>query len=472
MLTSMFRRILVVYMSVIFLAFTLLSFVINMEIRHYLVEQRFVVLHRDAAILLPEIERANQIPQSNLRFKKQLARLKQRDDVTINLLLLNQGNDLRKIQQLSRQLIRNRDIYNTSAVKKVVNGQIIQIVGPFSKVNRESMFTIGLPIREQGVIIGALFLHTPIQSLQANQVTQIIVLIAIPILIITIGILYYFSRKFSHPLLKITQAVQFIGQGNFNQRVPVQGNDEVGQLAITFNQMAVKLSKLEDMRKDLIANVSHEIRTPLTSVRGFVQGILEGVIPATDQRKYLEIIYKELNRLNNILNSMLDLSAIETGHLTLNCHAVSWTPLVEDVIHRIRARIEQKNLEFRMVETPEDIEIWGDPERLTQILFNLLDNAIRHTSQGKIEIINSIENEKLQVCISDSGEGIPEEMLDHIWERFFTGSVSRTSSVARTGLGLTIVKYLVEKMQGTIEVQSTVGVGTIFTLRFPLYVCE
>lgn len=469
MLTSMFRRILIVYVSVIVIAFALLSLVIHVEIRHYLVEQRFSVLHRDAEILLPEIEQANRFPQVTVRFKKQLVRFKQRDDATVNLLLLDRRNELKKIQQLSHQLIQNRDIYNTSAVKAVVNGKTVQIVGPFSKVNRESMFTLGLPIRSQGIIIGVLFLHTPIQSLQANQVTQITFLIAIPILLITISILYYFSRKFSIPLLQMTRAVQLIGRGNFKQRLSIQSKDEVGQLAATFNQMAIQLSRLEDMRKDLIANVSHEIRTPLTSVRGFVQGILEGVIPPSEQKKYLEISFKELNRLNNILNSMLDLSAIETGQITLDCHPIAWTPIVQHVVDSLRSRAEQKGLEMNVMTTANEVEIWGDAERLTQILINLLDNAIRHTSTGRIEVMSFEQNQRLLVRISDTGEGIPPEMINHIWDRFFTGTPSRSSDGARTGLGLTISKHLIENMHGTIEVESTVGHGTTFTLCFPAY---
>ena len=267
----------------------------------------------------------------------------------------------------------------------------------------------------------------------------------------------------------MNQVVQSIGDGNFRERLDVESRDEIGQLAEAFNQMAMQLERLESMRKDLITNVSHEIRTPLTSVTGFIQGILEGVIPTEQHKQYLEIAHAELIRLSSILNTMLDLSAIESGRVTLNLNPVRWAAIVDNVIERVQVRVSQKGIELNSFTQDESVTIWGDADRLIQVLFNIVDNAIRHTFSGEISITSMVQNGQLRVQIRDTGEGIPKDIIPRIWERFFTGSTSRTGTQARSGLGLTITKHLVEMMNGHIDVESIPFEGTTFILFFPIF---
>ncbi len=468
MLTSMFRKILFVYMSVIIVAFSILTFALHFEIKHFLAEQRLQVLSAEARRLVPILEQVNGNTKLYPAYSNIVSRYKQMDNVSVNLLLAK-NSSLNKIQNLASQLISHKDIRNVSAVKQVLAGQQIELIGPFQKNIRVSTLFVGVPIHSNGQVIGALFLHTPVQELQMGQVTQIIMVLAIPILILSIIILYFTSRRFSRPLLQMNHAVQSIGEGNFKERIHVNSHDEVGQLADAFNQMAMQLERLENMRKDLIANVSHEIRTPLTSVRGFIQGIIEGVIPPTEQKHYLETAYLELHRLSTILNTMLDLSAIETGRISIDARPVEWASIVESVIMRVQVRANEKGINLLTTTSDLPITIWGDSERLTQILFNIVDNAIRHTQKGEISITSSIQNGQLRAQIRDTGEGIPNEALPHIWERFFTGSQSRTSNQARSGLGLTITKHLVELMNGHIDVESVPSQGTTFTIYFPIF---
>lgn len=468
MLTSMFRKTLVVYMSVIVLAFGALTFTLRLEIEHFLAGQRLQVLNQEAKALLPILERVNGNPNSYPVFHDVVSRYKQVDNTTVNLLLVRDSG-LKRVQRLTDRLVSHSDILNVSAVQRVLNGQPIQLMGPFKKGIRESTLTVGLPIFSNGEVIGALFLHTPMQELEMGQVTQIILLLAIPILFVSIAVLYFISRRFSRPLVQMNRTVQLIGQGHFQERLDVNSRDEVGQLAQAFNDMAAQLERLETMRKDLIANVSHEIRTPLTSVRGFIQGILEGVIPVEQQHRYLETAYQELNRLNTILNTMLDLSAIETGRIAIDFKPVLWAPVVEDVLQRVKVRAAEKGIHLQACSSDESVTVWGDAQRLTQVLFNIVDNAIRHTEHGEIRISSVAQDGRLNVQIRDTGEGIPEEMLPYIWERFFTGSASRSSNQERSGLGLTIVKYLVTKMNGHIDVESAPSRGTTFTLTFPIF---
>ncbi len=467
-MTSMFRKMLMAYMSVIIVAFSVLTFALHFEVRHFLAAQKLLVLNQEAEDILPILERVNGNPKFYPAYDRIVSRYKRVDNTAVNLLLIK-NSGLVKIQRLTNQLISHNAILNRTAVERVLSGQQVQLIGPFSTSQRQSTLIVGVPIESEGIIIGALFLHTPMQELQMGQVTELILLIAGPILLLSIIVLYFTSRRFSTPLLQMNRAVQAIGKGSFTERVPVTSDDEVGQLAGAFNEMAVQLERLDHMRKDLIANVSHEIRTPLTSVRGFIQGILEGVIPASDQRQYLTIAHSELSRLSSILNSMLDLSAIETGRITIQSGPVQWAGVVEAVTERTRVRATSKGLDFEVSNTDPSLTIWGDGDRLTQILFNVVDNAIRHTSAGKISISSAVADGKLRITVRDTGEGIATEALPHIWERFYTGSPSRSSGEARSGLGLTITKHLVEMMNGKIEVESKLGSGSLFTIWFPIF---
>jgi len=467
-LTSLFRKTMLVYIGVVVIAFAALSVALNIEVKHFLAQQKLVVLNREAEEMLPYLERVSGQRTLDPTFDRLVSHDKKVDNTLANVLLLNNGSGLRKTQRLTNYLINHDQIRNVYAVRRVLAGHRVQYAGQFSTFDSRTTLTVGLPIQQNNRVIGALFLHTSVEGLQLGQITRITFFIAFLILSVSIGTLYLTTRRFARPLARMTRTVQAFGEGNFRERLPVDGHDEVGQLAETFNHMAIQLERLETMRKDLIANVSHELRTPLTSVRGFIQGILEGVIPPAKHQQYLTTAHKELQRLNTILNSMLDLSAIETGHIQLNLEAVEWTIVVQSVRDLVNVRMDEKRLTWRESYSDESIMVWGDSERLTQILFNIYDNAIRHTQNGEISISCVVVNHQLLVKISDTGAGIPLEVLPHIWERFYTGDSGRAKEQHQSGLGLTITKHLVELMHGRVDVESTVGQGTTFTLRFPV----
>ncbi|GMA49912.1 hypothetical protein GCM10025857_12690 [Alicyclobacillus contaminans] len=435
------------YIGVIILAFAALSVALTVEIRHVLVQQRWTALNRQAVELLPYLQ-SNQPQTNDASFKQLVAYDEMVDNTKVNILLLEGSNAAVEAKELARFLIDRSAIRNVRALRRVLSGQRVQFVGVFGTVDRATTVTVGVPITQNGRVVGALFLRSAVKGLQLRQIARITFLIALFVMVFSIGVIYAITRRFAGPLGRVTRAVQAFGQGRLHERIPVDGDDEVARLAETFNDMADRLERLEAMRKDLIADVSHELRTPLTSVRGFIQGILDGVIPPEMHRTYLETAYKELQRLNAVLNTMLDLSAIETGHIQLQMASVSWPSVVSDVRDRVQVRMDEKGLVWRESHSHNDITVWADADRLTQVLFNLVDNAIRHTAAGEIAVVSTVVNHQLQVQVSDTGEGIPPDVLPHIWERFYTGGGGKTAGQHRTGLGLTITKLLVERMGG------------------------
>lgn len=467
-MTSLFRKTMIAYTGVVVFAFAALFVSLHVEIKHFLVHQRLVVMNRESAELLPYLEGITNQHQVNPAFDRLVAQDKQVDNTSANIVLLRNKSSLQKARQLTKYLVKHDQIRNASEVARVLGGKRIQFVGPFTTLSRATSVTVGWPIQDHGQVLGALFLHTSIQDLHVGQITRVIFLMTAPILILSILILYFATKRFLRPLRRMSRAVRAIGQGDFGARVPVDSRDEVGQLALTFNEMAAQLEGLDATRTELIANVSHELRTPLTSVKGFVQGILEGVIAPVDHHRYLTTAYTELERLNAMLNSMLDLSAIETGHAPLHMEAVAWPEIVHGAYDRVRVRMEEKGIRWKVSGSAESITLWGDPERLGQVVFNLLDNAIRHTEQGEISVDSVIDQGQLRVIIADTGEGIAVDALPHIWERFYSLRKRETGAQPQGGLGLTITKHLVELMNGRIDVASTLGQGTTFTLRLPV----
>ena len=444
----------------------LLSVTINYSLKELLYKKKEAVLFHQAEQLTAILQ---ENPQNSTLFDNQVTYNRKLSKVKMALLTKEDPTTSPKLQKQENKLIKKGDIEDPNIIKEVFSGKRITHIGTFEKGSNKELVTIGIPIKENAKIIGALFLYTPVKEVQTAEVSKIIWIVSAVITIPAILALFWISRKISTPLVQMTQAASSIGKGNFNKRILVDSVDEVGQLAVTFNNMADQLAKLESMRKELIRNVSHELRTPLTSVRGFIQGLLDGVIPLDQQKKYLTISFQEIERLSNLLNTMLDFSAIESGKVTLQAVTIQWEPLVKTVTESIRVRMEEKKISLGIqFEDAVSLSVFADPERMKQVLFNLLDNAVRHTPNGGIIQMTSKKiGPKLEVNIFNSGDGIAPESLSLIWEPFYTEDWSRQSHRERSGLGLPITKQLIERMGGKISVHSIPGEGVTFTFSVP-----
>lgn len=270
------------------------------------------------------------------------------------------------------------------------------------------------------------------------------------------------------PIVEMNAVAREIQRGNYGKQVFVNGSDEVAQLAESFNAMAEELDKTDTMRKDFVANISHELRTPLTSINGFVQGILDGTIPQEEQRKYLEIVLAESQRLSKLTREMLDLSRIESGKYTINKVAFDVNELLRRVIITLSNKLEEKEIDFVADFKEERIYVLADVGCIEQVCVNLMDNAIKFTDKGKnITVTTEVADGKARISIADKGKGISKEELSHIWDRFYTENKSRSGN-SGMGLGLSIVKRLLAEHGQDIHVQSQPGEGTCFWFELDL----
>lgn len=315
-------------------------------------------------------------------------------------------------------------------------------------------------------IIAAVFLSTPINEINKTRTTVfnfIIISLSISI-VISILLVYFLSIKLTKPIKQINNAAKIIADGEFSKRLDINTKDEIGELAHSFNQMVTALENLEDMRRSFIANVSHELRTPMTSIKGFIEGILDGVIPPEKQRDYLLIVKEESERLNRLVNDLLDLARMESGELNLTYKVFNINELLRRCVIKMESLIVSKDLQVEANFEEEDMYVNADPDAIERVVLNLIHNAVKFTPEGgKITILDMYQKDKVHISIEDTGIGIDREELDRIWERFYKSDKSRSKDRTGTGLGLAIIKNLINEHGQTIWVESETGKGTKFT---------
>jgi len=278
---------------------------------------------------------------------------------------------------------------------------------------------------------------------------------------------FVLSRRILAPVKALTQAARQLGKGDFSQRVNSSDKGEVGELAQSFNSMANDLERAEQLRRNMVADVAHELRTPLSNLRGYLEAIRDGVKkPDADTIHSLD---EEATLLSRLVDDLQELSLAEAGELKLNCQAGDITELIKQTVPVVRSQAAAKGVSVS-VDLPGKLPAVDiDSHRISQVLYNLLENAVAHTNQGdSITVAARQQDNQVKISVVDTGEGIPAEDLANIFERFYRVDKSRTRATGGSGLGLTIAKRLVEAHGGNIEVNSKPGKGSSFTFTLPV----
>ncbi|MFA9558856.1 ATP-binding protein [Evansella sp. AB-rgal1] len=292
--------------------------------------------------------------------------------------------------------------------------------------------------------------------------------VTILIAIILAGIIIFFtSRKLTSPLREMNHSALQLAKGDFHHRVKVKTHDEIGQLGETFNYMAKELASIDQMRKDFVANVSHDLRSPLTSISGFLGALMDGTIPIEQQHKYFSIMRNETKRLMKLVNDLLDMARLEADQVEINPVAYNLSEQVRLIIAKMEPALSQAKMEIELLCEDDDLFVLADSSRIDQVFINLLQNAIQFSKENsKVEVVlERLEND-VQIHIKDHGLGINEEDVSHIWERFYKKEKAR-SNKGGTGIGLSIVKHIIDLHDTSIHVKSELNRGTSFTFTLP-----
>lgn len=367
--------------------------------------------------------------------------------------------------QEHKNLIGNNQMF-TNDLKELRSNHIIERKGDFDNLFKTPVHSLEVPIFHKGMFVGTVIIHTSLNEIKGplKRVYEIIWVSAVFAIVACCFAIYFLSQRIIiKPLAEINLVADKIAKGEVDKRVKIKSNDEIGELSKSFNIMADSLEKVEKNRREFISNVSHEIRSPITSIKGFIGGILDGIIPKGKERYYLSVTYEETQRLTRLVNDLLDLSAIEAGQLKLKMEQLDINELIRLAVIKFQTRIKAKKLAVDVCLNEENLYVVGDRDRITQVLTNLLDNAVKYGKNGgNININTKTKGDKILVSIYNDGEGISEDDLTHIWDRFYKADKSRTSKVS-TGLGLPIVRSILTSLGEDIWVENKEGEGVTFT---------
>ena len=313
------------------------------------------------------------------------------------------------------------------------------------------------PVSRQELALPQRFLKPVHQSLVWGA------LVAVGIALLVTFIL---SRRIRSPVKALSFAARRLGQGDFSQRVSVVDKTEMGEFARTFNSMAGELEKAEQMKRTMIADIAHELRTPLSNIIGYLEATHDGVLKADINT--LRTIEEEAVLLSRLVDDLQELSLVDADELKLICHVEDISEIIKQAVKAKQPQIANKGLSL-LVDLPDTLPaVIIDSQRISQVLRNLLDNAVAHTAEGSVTVSARQQDKQVQIDVVDTGEGIPEEDLPNIFERFYRVDKSRTRATGGSGIGLTIAKRLVEAHGGSIEVHSEEGKGSRFSFTIPV----
>ena len=281
----------------------------------------------------------------------------------------------------------------------------------------------------------------------------------------------FISRRIIAPIRELSDASQHIAEGHYDERVPVSGGDEIAQLATRFNRMASQLEQIESMRRQLIGDVTHELRTPLTSIKGYMEGLVDGMLPSTPET--FDQIHREADRLSRLVDDLQELSRVEAVAYSLDIHPVAVSSLVQTTLKRLSPQAAAKRIKLRSNLPANLPALLADEDRITQVLVNLVANAIQYTPEGGEVTISAVrQTDDIHIAVADTGIGIPPEQLPKLFTRFYRVDKSRSRAAGGgSGIGLTIAKHLVEAHNGRIWAESS-GDGRGSTFSFSLKIAQ
>ncbi len=335
----------------------------------------------------------------------------------------------------------------------------------------EETLSVFSPITINYKVRGYVMVHQPVKDLVAlkDGFINISYMTLAIIFLCAFIVLGLFTYTVFLPIRKITRAAKDYSEGNFETQINIQTNDEIGYLAASLNYMATELSTLEEDQRKFIANVSHDFRSPLTSIKGYIEAIMDGTIPHEMQDKYLNIILFETERLNKLTQSMLELNKYGARGSMLDISSFDINNTIKLVAQSFEGICQEKKISFELILTGQTSFVSADISKIQQVLYNLIDNAIKFSHPDSTITVETTEkNEKVFISVKDTGIGIPKDCIKKIWERFYKTDLSRGKDKRGTGLGLAIVKDIISAHNENINVISTEGVGTEFIFTLPL----
>ncbi len=482
MFKSIFAKYVLAFMLIILLSFLIIIFIISSIIGSYSAEAKSDIMENTARASSIYVEGLLQssnasdiqtvIADSRDEADNMLGVIADNaDDLTV-LVSDNAGNLLLFVGSHTDELLPNA-VIPSSLMSELNSGRTLsrdtRLEGVFSSVK----YVFALPVyNADSAVCGTVFVCA--QSVLLAQLLEVIIkAIVISILWVLLAALiavYFITEKITGPLKEISVAAKQFASGHFDVRIPVRGNDEIARLAGAINNMAESLDNYDTMRNTFMSNVSHDLRSPMTSISGFIDGILDGVIPPDKHEYYLKIVSAEIKRLSRLVASLLDLSRIQAGDRKFTPVPFDVCEMCREIVISFEQKINDKHLEVEFDCEEEQLTVLADRDAIYQIAYNICDNAVKFSHDGGIlrVTVKRLKNKKALVSVFNMGQGISEEDLPYVFERFYKSDKSRGLNKSGVGLGLFISKTIIDAHGESIWVESEHGKSCCFSFTLPI----
>lgn len=353
----------------------------------------------------------------------------------------------------------NEMLEHINAASKIKEGKIA--VGDW----RQHKYVISVSPIGNGE--GYIYMYYPSSILRDIVFTMNVLIISasIGIFLLAFGLIGFLSRRLTKPLLQMEEATLNMSQGKYRQEIFYKGDDEIAKLGSSIQALGEQLQYFEDSRNQFLSAVSHEIRTPLTYIRGYSDVLMKGMAKDPEENlKYLDIINKEAQRISFMINDLFEMSKLQVGQFELNKEQADINRIIERVASSLRPAAEKKGLEITTNLESDLPYLNMDIHRMEQVFYNLIENGIKYSTEGRVSIRSFLKKSLVIIEISDTGIGIPQQEIPLVWERFYRVDQSRARKTGGTGLGLYVVKQIIEAHDGDIQVESMENQGSVFTI--------
>lgn len=349
-------------------------------------------------------------------------------------------------------------------------GKTYYMTGDFFGEFSQEMLSVLSPVNYNYRVRGYVVIHTPMSLLiaETERLLDYMYITLAVLLLLGLTSVIMFCMLIRYPMKKITRAASEYAAGNLTYEVELPTEDEFGRLAASMNYMAHELNEMEEYERKFVANISHDFRSPLTSIKGYVEAMMDGTIPVEMQEKYFNIVLFETDRLKKLTEELLTLNSFGSKHGMLDISVFDINAVIKNTAAAFEGRCRERRIPINLLLDEKQQQVKADMGKIQQVLHNLLDNAIKFSRDGSpITVETTVKHEKVFISVKDSGVGIPYDSQKKIWERFYKTDSSRGKDKRGTGLGLAIVKEIIQLHDEHINVVSTEGVGTEFTFTLP-----
>ena len=460
---SLYSKFVLGYLLFGLLGFVTIATLSSQMVHRYLIERQADRMYDDASILAGQLSSMyNDVSQDLETTSAQVEALSQfiQSDIWVvdpnGTIIADSREDGTKNQVIAD--------FNPTAIGNRSYG-----IGNYYGLFPYDVISVSAPITGNYNTYGYVLVHSPVSRLvpEQNRILNIVYITGLILFALSLIILLVFTKTVYFPLRRITVGANEYASGNLTYSIKVDTQDEMGYLAATLNYMSSELNKLEEYQKTFIANVSHDFRSPLTSIKGYLEAILDGTIPPEMQEKYLTRVISETERLNKLTQGMLTLNSLDSkGYLSRTNFDINRT--IKDTAASFEGTCNAREISFDLTFSDSILMVYADLGKIQQVLYNLIDNAIKFSHNGGVIYIQtSVRREKVFVSVKDCGIGIPKESIKKIWDRFYKSDTSRGKDKKGTALGLAIVKEIIQSHGENIDVVSTPDVGTEFIFSLP-----